>query len=352
MGAPRDLIDWPLAQRVGRSVAGGGPETTPDVREGVRADFREFTKRSDELIRSFTGLVPEDHAPDPYILDRSGWIRANIDGFRDLVAPLAEKMSRTQLPAAVTRRIAGAALGVQVGLLLGYLSQKVLGQFDLVLASDSSPGKVYYVGPNVVEMERRYDLPPRDFRFWIALHEVTHRTQFTGVPWLRQKMRDLVHRSIGSMEVDPARVRQIVSRGKDLLIGGPAAWRNVNVMDLFFSDEQRALLHEMQALMTVVEGHGTFVMNRIGAEEIPSFPRLREMLEVRRHRTSSPERTLQRVIGLEMKYQQYSLGERFMDEVAARAGVDAVNKVWISEENLPDLEDLRDADRWLARVNA
>ena len=68
------------------------------------------------------------------------------------------------------------------------------------------------------------------------------------------------------MDIDPARVRQIIERGRDLLLGGPAAWKTANIMSLLLTDEQRAVFDEVQALMTVIEGHGTFVMNRVGAD--------------------------------------------------------------------------------------
>jgi len=123
-------------------------------------------------------------------------------------------------------------------------------------------------------------------------------------------------------------------------------------MSVLMSDEQRALLDEMQALMCVVEGHGTFVMNRLGAKLIPTFETMREAIESRRRGASGPERTLQRAIGMEMKYDQYAIGERFMNDVAERAGLDAVNKVWESEDSMPTLDEMSAPDVWLARVGA
>lgn len=345
-----ELVDWSLAERVGRSVARTGPETTPAFRSDVRRDFSEFAARSDDLVREFTGLAPAEPAPGPLVLDRAGWIRANINGFSDLIRPLAEKMNANAAMTMVTRRVAGAALGVQLGVLLGYLSQKVLGQYDLVLATEGG-GQVYFVGPNVVEAERRWGLEPRDFRLWIALHEITHRTQFTGVPWLRDRVRALIARSLAGIEMDPARLRHILARGRDLLLRGPAAWRSANVMDLLLSDEQRTVLGEMQALMTVVEGHGTFVMNRIGARVIPTYAQMKQALESRRGGAGGAEKVFQRAIGMDLKYEQYSLGERFCDAVADQAGTDAVNMVWESEGSMPTLEEMRAPASWLERVN-
>src|SRR5438874_847163 len=150
------------------------------------------------------------------------------------------------------------------------------------------------VRANVGDVERRLSFTPRDFRFWITLHEVTHRTQFTGVPWLRDRVRALIESAIGGMELDPANVRKILERGKDLLMKGPSAWRSASLMSILMSDEQRALIDEMQALMCVVEGHGTFVMNRLGAQLIPTFESMRGAIEGRRGGRRGPEGTLQR----------------------------------------------------------
>lgn len=349
MSATPELIDWSLAVRVASTVAGRGPETSSRLRGEVRNDFREFTSVSDDLVRDFTGLVPSQPAPDPIVLDRSGWVRANVESFQALIRPLAEKITGSIGARGPIRRVTAGALGVQIGLLLGYLSQKVLGQYDLVLATESG-GRVYFVGPNVVDVERRLNFTPRDFRFWITLHEVTHRTQFTGVPWLRDRVRALIEKAIGGMELDPANVRKILERGKDLVLKGPSAWRSASLMSVLMSEEQRALFDEMQALMCVVEGHGTFVMNRLGAQLIPTFETMRGAIESRRGAATGPERTLQRAIGMEMKYDQYAIGERFMNDVAERAGLDAVNKVWESEAAMPTLDEMRAPDAWLSRV--
>ena len=349
--APPDLIDWGIAARVGRTIAGGGPETSVAEREAFRTDFDRFSRESDALVRSFTGLQPDSPAPAPMVLSRGQWIEANIDGFRTVIAPLADRIAERVSALGIARRLAAAGLGVQMGVLLGYLSTKVLGQYDLLLGSQAA-GRVYYVGPNIIAAERAADLRTDDFRLWIALHEITHRTQFTAVPWLRDKVASLIERSLSGLDLDPEQVRGLIKRGRDLLMQGPSAWGRAPLFELLLDEKERAVVAEMQSLMTVVEGHGTFVMNRIGQEHIPSFDHLNASLNDRRDTTSGPEKAFQRAIGLHMKYEQYALGERFMEDVAARAGLDAVNKVWEREENLPTPHDLRDPDAWLARVGA
>jgi coenzyme F420 biosynthesis associated uncharacterized protein len=344
MTAP-EAVDWNLALKVGRAVAGNGPATSAALRDEVRSDFNDFVKMSDGLVTDFTGLRPAEPAGRPIVLDRAGWIEVNIEGFRALLKPLGEKFSGIRAGGRVGR----SAMGLQLGLLLGYLSQKVLGQYDLVLATGGA-GKVYFVGPNILSAERRWKLDPKDFRLWIALHEVTHRTQFVAVPWLRDHVAGLIERYISTAEIDAKRVREAMANVKNVLTGGPEAWKRVNLLTLFLTPAQLEVVTKMQSLMTVVEGHGNFVMDRVGSVEIPTFSEMKERFMAQREQTSVAERTLQKAMGLDMKYAQYSQGEAFMAAVADSSGMDGVNLVWERPENIPTIAELADPKSWLARV--
>ena len=344
MTAP-EPVDWALALRVGRAVAGNGPAVTPAIRDEVRSDFDDFVQVADGLVTDFTGLQPSEAAGKPIVLDRAGWIGVNIESFRALLAPLGERFAGMRAGGKLGRM----AMGLQLGLLLGYLSQKVLGQYDLLLATGGA-GKVYFVGPNVLAAERRWKFHPKDFRLWIALHEVTHRTQFVAVPWLRDHVAGLVERYISTAEIDAKRVREAIANISRIVAQGPQAWKRVNLLTLFLSPSQLEVVAKMQSLMTVVEGHGNFVMDRVGAERIPTFSDMKEALMAQRAQAGVAERTLQKAMGLDMKYAQYSQGEAFIAAVADSSGMEGVNLVWERAENLPTIEELNDPKAWLARV--
>lgn len=344
MTAP-DVVDWELALRVGRAVAGAGPQVTQATRDSVRSDFEEFVRVADGLVTDFTGLRPPEPAGKPIVLDRAGWIGVNIESFRGLLKPLGERFQSIRAGGKLGRM----AMGLQLGLLLGYLSQKVLGQYDLLLATGGA-GRVYFVGPNVVAAERRWTFSPHDFRLWIALHEVTHRTQFVAVPWLRDHVGGLVERYISTAEIDAKRVREAIANIRSIIAQGPQAWKRVNLLTLFLSPAQLEIVTKMQSLMTVVEGHGNFVMDRVGATHIPTFATMKESLQAQREHASIAERTLQKAMGLDMKYAQYSQGEAFVAAVADTSGMDGVNLVWERAENLPTIPELSDPNAWLSRV--
>ncbi|MBI4730310.1 MAG: zinc-dependent metalloprotease [Acidobacteria bacterium] len=347
MASPRpNPIDWGIAQRVAVAGAGAGPPVSTAQRGRLRRDLVELTASSHAMVREFSGLESSVQPGAPALLDRAGWIRANVRGLRALLAPLDERLAGV---GGVGRRAAGAALGLQLGLILGYVSRKVLGQYDLFLAPEAG-GAVYFVGPNIIETERRAGLAPRDFRLWIALHEVTHRTQFGAVPWLREYVMSQVGRYLSSVDLDVRRLRAIAEQARDLLRAGPRAWGGSSIARLLLTGEQRDALGRLQALMCVVEGHGNFVMDGVGAERIRSYSRMKRALAARRAQGGGS--LLEKAIGIELKYEQYALGERFMAGVAGRAGIAGVNRVWEREENLPTMGEIRDPAAWIERVRA
>src|SRR5262249_51843429 len=141
---------------------------------------------------------------------------------------------------------------------------------------------VYYVGPNLLSLEKRFGFPPREFRLWIALHEVTHRAQFTGVPWLRSYFLGLVDESLGMGDPDP---QQFLAALRSAVTGGAErdqALRDGGLLALFATPEQRELLGRIGGLMSLLEGHGDVTMDRAGQGRVPSAPRFSRVLRERR----------------------------------------------------------------------
>ena len=279
-----DPVDWELAVRVARRVAGWEPLASSYLADSLRRDFEAVSVEAEALVADFTGLRPPSPAR-AQLLDRSGWVEANVASMQRLLAPLSEKVgarvARSPL-APVGRRVAGTEMGV----LLGWAGKRVLGQYDLLVPDDldgaSADDAVYYVGPNVLGLEKRYAFRPRDFRLWIALHELTHRAQFTGVPWLRPYFLSLVERSLSLVEPDPSRLLRVVGRVADGLRRGRNPLDEGGLVGLLATPEQRELLDRTQALMSLLEGHGNLVMNRLGREHVAGQDRMAHILQARR----------------------------------------------------------------------
>ncbi|HYY09223.1 MAG TPA: zinc-dependent metalloprotease, partial [Actinomycetota bacterium] len=127
-------------------------------------------------------------------------------------------------------------------------------------------------------------------------------------------------------------------------------WKGPGAIFLLLTAQQRELFTQMQAMMSLLEGHASFVMNEVGEGRVDELDRMRRALAERRRRAGSVERTFQRAIGFDKKIQQYDAGERFVREVVARAGMEGFNRVWLAPSALPSVEEVAEPDRWIERV--
>ena len=319
---------------------------------GLERDLSVAVPRAEQLVAEVSGIP----SPPPVrwgLVDRGAWADANIDGLVRLLAPLAERIGKRldQAPPAV--RLAQRGLvSVEVGALLGYVSRRVLGQYDVLVPDAAEPSSVplMFVGPNLVETERRFSFVPQDFSLWIAVHEMTHRFQFAGVPWLKQRFTSLVSSYLDGVELDARHFAARLRRAATRLRRGDVPVEERNPVYLLASDEERDRLDQLQALMAVVEGHGNYVMDTAGARAIPTFARMRRAFELRRRHQTLLQRAVHHAIGLEMKLRQYELGQSFCDGVVEAEGPEALQALWAGPENLPSLRELKEPARWLQRV--
>jgi coenzyme F420 biosynthesis associated uncharacterized protein len=347
-GPAVDPLDWGLAERVARRVAGREPLSSSYLAESLRDDFLTVTTEAERLVAAHTGL----HAPTAaraQVVDRASWVSANVRSMQRLLEPLTARVGQRMAGSPVAplgRRIAGTETGV----LLGYLAQRVLGQYDLlVVDDDGSADAVYYVGGNILALEKRYAFRPRDFRLWIAIHECTHRAQFTAVSWMKPYYLSLVNETLSSIDPDPRRLVQALARAAEEFRNGRNPLDDGGLVALLATDEQRGALARVQALMSLLEGHGNSVMNRIGREHVAGQARMARVLHARRQ-SRGMAAVLHKVVGLESKMRQYEIGETFIDTVEREAGPRAIDAAWRGPEWLPTLDELAAPETWLARV--
>ena len=348
-----DPIDWTMARRVAVRTAKREPYTGPRWRDGLAEDFADCTQRAEELVAEFTGLRSKSGPARGRVTDRVGWIDANLASFQRLLRPLTAKLGSDPdgVLAPITRRVAGAELGV----MLGWMSTRVLGQYDLLVIEDEKPEDqdiVYYVAPNVVALENRYAFDAGQFRLWLALHEVTHRAQFTGVDWMRPHFIGLVESVLDSVEPDPKRIAAAVRRvlearrrGEDPLAAG-------GVMTLLASEAQIETLEKLAGLMSLLEGHGDVIMDRAGEGLVPSAPRFGRVMRNRRQSVRGFAKIFQRLVGLDAKIKQYAEGERFIEAVEKAGGPALLDRVWEDPQNVPGIAEIRSPRDWVARMGA
>lgn len=339
-------VDWPVAVSVAANFSGTYPLEGTYHQARLEQDLPDMVTRASALVSEETGLVAPG-SPDVSVIGRAGWVENNVASFSTLLAPVEEKLASHN---GVGGAIAGRIMGAEMGAVLGFLSRRVLGQYELVLpAADGGNGDtVLFVGPNLLKMERDHAFRPDEFRFWVALHECTHRLQFTGVPWLRGYFFDLVEELVAASKPESGRIQRVAAEMRQAASEGRPLIGEAGIFGVFATPEQREILDRVQALMALLEGHGHVVMDRVGERELVTQTRMSSVLKARR----SDKRTaaLMRLIGLEMKLKQYEMGERFIKEVERRTSWDTLDLAWQSPESLPTLEEIDEPELWMQRI--
>jgi coenzyme F420 biosynthesis associated uncharacterized protein len=346
-------VDWGLAERVAVKAAGRDPFADSYHYDSLGPDFDELTAIAEQRVGDTTGMRSLAGPARARVTDRAGWVQANIASFQRLLRPITDRLgAKVSGPfAPVARRLAGA----EVGALLGWMSTRVLGQYDLLVIEDERPEDqdiVYYVGPNVLALEKRFGFPPREFRLWLALHEVTHRAQFTGVPWMREHFLGLVNETVEAVDTDPKAFLAAITRALTDIRKGINPLDDGGLVSVFSSSEQRLVLERVSGLMSLLEGHGDVTMDRAGADQIANAGRFGQVLRQRRQQANPAAKLLQKLIGLEAKLKQYEQGERFIERVEAHGGTALLDRAWERPEHLPTIGEIRDPDRWIARIGS
>lgn len=355
-------VNWELARQVGIASASWGTED-PAPSDGDRRVFEEAARVAELHVAGLTGLEAPGNIPSVEPVRRAQWVQANIEGLRALIEPAAAKIGealadaqRGSVPeasqAGVTQllgQLSPLLLGAQVGAVLGTLAQQVLGQFDIAVPRPDGTGTLLFVVPNIERFERDWSLDRTEFRTWIAIHEVTHRFEFSR-PWALPRFRGLVDDFISTLKLD---VDDFQHRLASFDPSDPGSMQEMlagqeNLFGAVLDDEQRLKLGRIQAFMTAAEGYGDHVMHALGSQLLASYPKIEEAM--RRYReTEHVDPVFERLLGIEVKREQYRVGRAFCDTVVDLTDEATLARMWDSAEALPSLPELEEPRLWLAR---
>jgi len=353
--ARRGLVDWVAVERIAVDRLRKAPGTlAPAELAAVEPEYaaamgRIVPRLSETLGTELPGVVER-----AAIVDRAGWVRANVSTFAALIGTIEGDLLDQVVPVggglgAATMAIANRFVTTrQLGFLLGFLGQRVLGQYDLALLSaEAKDGRLLFVEENIRATAASLGVPVGPFRTWIALHETTHAFEFEAHPWLRPYLAGRLERQLSLFSRDAS------SLGRDALRGLGRALRGEgdgHWMERLMGDEQRRLFRETQAVMSLLEGFSDYVMDEVGRDLVPDVERISARFHERRQRRTQFERAILRLTGMDLKLEQYRAGERFVRAIATSAGPGALARLWDGPETLPTADEIATPGRWIARV--
>jgi coenzyme F420 biosynthesis associated uncharacterized protein len=348
---PEGLVDWSLAERVAGALSGTG-----STWNGNAEELRAESERAAGLVRRYTGLKPKSPVPSAELVDRREWARINIESFRGLSVRVEEHLQERLNGSGkggskgFQRTIVRAATGAEVGLAVGYLSQRVIGQYDVALIGPARAPRLLFVGPNLSATRERLDVDRDLFLRWIALHETTHAVHFASVPWLREHIGAIAEELFekAALEVKPGELLGRLARlnPKELVRSATSG----QLATLLWPEPQRLLLERLTATMTLIEGYAEHVMDAVGDQLDPGYTDLRRALDRDRERRGLLDSIVSKVLGLEMKLAQYRRGKAFADEVVREHGIRTLNRAWSGPDALPRPDEIDSPEEWVGRV--
>jgi coenzyme F420 biosynthesis associated uncharacterized protein len=343
-GGDRRLLDWEAVRRVAGARSGEPERLDPAQAATLAAEYDSLAAELAPLMAEVTAKPPATF-PRFTVIDRHGFIDANLDIVGRLMEPV-ERL-RAEIPESLATSMGRSLMSRYVGEMFGFMSQRVLGQYDPVLmlpapAADATraPSALYLVEPNVVAFEQGHHADRVPLRQWLILHELTHAWQFEMHPWLGEHIGSLMNELLMSGLVEE------VTRGAQ---GGGKLGNRDLLRKL--PDQVRGQLRgvsRLQAVMSVLEGYSNFVMHGVGRAHIEGFDELEDAFHKRKTERTLLERLVLTITGINLKLRQYEIGEKFCDAVTAAGG--DVNRVWDGPAMMPSMAELREPRSWLRRT--
>jgi len=353
--ARRGLIDWRAAERMAadrvRNAAGSLSPADLHRADPVYASaMAEIVPALEAVLGASLPGVVERAA----VVDRATWVHENVAGFSALIGRVESKLIERQMPPGMGLLRSGMAIvnrqvtTRQVGYLLGFIGQRVLGQYDLALLStQAEPGRLMFVDENIRSVAAGLEVPLNPFRTWIALHETTHAFEFEAHPWLRPYIAARLERQLDSLSAIGSPGDQGAKRLRQALrsAGSGQSW-----MEAFMSGAQKREFREIQAVMSLLEGFGEYVMDELGRDLVPDVELISARFHARRAQRTGFEKAMLRLTGMDLKMEQYRKGEQFVAAIARARGAQALRELWRGPETMPQPEEIDHPARWLGRV--
>jgi coenzyme F420 biosynthesis associated uncharacterized protein len=333
---PASLIDWGRVEEIALARCGEAQDLPPDLTRDQT--YQQIAAELEPLLAEALGAGAAESGiglyPGLAAVGRRQWVRFNIRIFRQMFEPL-EGLQQL-IPGSLILSFGQKGLTRYLGLMLGLLARRVLGQYDPALLGKEpvETSSLILVEPNVQAWAAKDRLPIDELRRWLALHEMTHAWEFKAHPWLQAYLEGLLKEVLVGRLGDgrrPSRLELI----RTLTTGVGQQWKAIN---------------KIQAVMSLAEGYSNLVMNDVGRRELPHFALLEGAYRRRQQQRTALERAFLRLTGMEMKLRQYVLGERFCREVRDAGGHELLARVWEGPQSLPTMAEIQRPQLYIERA--
>jgi putative hydrolase len=332
-----------------------GMPTSPDGRRltCVPVGRGEWTQRALESWRDvLTAMTPTAGPPPPTSADDI--TSADPFGEHDPTGGLGAMLGQW------ASAIGPMFFGLQVGSVVGHLSQRALGQYPLALPWAPSD-ELLLVVDNIATFAQDWSLPEEEALLWVCARELASNSVLTR-PGVRARFEEL----LAELAASAAAAQQNLA-GRLGAMGGPEGFEGIGGMDLeslqgMFGDpeallgdlltpESRRTSDQLTSLAVVVDAYADHIATTVGAKLVGSHAQLAEAWYRRRTERGKGEEAAGALFGLDLDQTQVDRGRSFVSGVIERAGAEGLGRLWLSPRNLPTPAEVDAPGLWLERIS-
>ena len=362
-------VQWDMARQFAM-MAATNSSTEPNVEPTSRIAVHQLAAVADLHVRDVTGLSTSDTTQPPVIdvVTRSTWVHHTVEAFKFYFSDFSGNSNSTiggenldlesngmdAMMSNLTKMMAPAMLGMSVGSMIGQLSLRTFGQYDLPLPREPK-SQLLFVVRNSEEFAKDWSIKVEDMQMWLLIQELTFHALFR-IDFVRDAVTNLVKQHVAGFNPNPNALGQRLT-DIDVTNTDPAAMMQKLLGDptLLLGDErsakQQALAPKLDAIICAIICYVDHVVDTVANRILGNGAQISEAFRRRRVESSSQDQYVEQLFGIYLTDDQVDRGEKFIAGVIERQGETGLARLWAREGNLPTPNEIAAPGLWIERIN-
>ena len=367
-------LQWDVARQVAISTATNGTNTEANVDPTSRVGLEQLAPIADMHVRNYTGLATGTGTalPNIVVTNHSTWVHHTLESYKPLFTQLAAALSNPSVDASqpgtdldietdqiavmmlsLNKMMAPAMMGMSIGSMIGQLSLRAFGQYDLPIPREPQ-NQLLLVASNVEQFANDWSIAVDDMRMWVLIHELTSHAVLS-VNHVRDSINQQISKYIAGFRPNPNALMDRLTT-MDLGTSDPMAMMQKFLTDPTIilgavrSPEQERQAPVLDAMIASVIGYIDHSVDAISSLVLGGGAQIAEAVRRRRVESAPHDSFVEQLLGLRLTRQQVERGHAFAEGVTERAGHDGLSQLFTQAGNLPTPNELDAPGLWLARI--
>lgn len=376
--ASQGPLQWDVARQIAIMTATHGSNTEANVDPTSRVSLEQLAPIADMHVRDYTGLATGtgNALPNLNVTNHSTWVHHTLESYQPLFTQLATMLSKpnpdqtqastelerdteldsdqiTSMMASLSKMMAPAMMGMSIGSMIGQLSLRAFGQYDLPIPREPR-NQLLLVASNIEQFANDWSIATDDMRMWVLVHELTSHAVLS-VDHVRTTINEQIGKYIAGFRPNPNALMDRLAT-MDLGTSDPMAMMQKMLTDptIFLgavrSPEQQRQAPVLDAMIASIIGYIDLSVDAISEQLLGGGDQIAEAVRRRRVESSPQDTFVEQLLGLRLTRAQVERGHAFVTGVTERAGHNGLAQLFSQAGNLPTPNELDAPGLWLARI--